>query len=88
MRRTAAGPRRRAVYDHVPIFLVSVSIAYAPVSTGIGNFAGEHWRFSALSPFVAANIAGLIVITITLPLLLRILRRLWEIVAPFGKEPR
>jgi signal transduction histidine kinase len=60
------------------IFLLSVSIAYAPVSTGIGNFAVGHWRFFALSPFAAANIASLVVIAVTLPPLLRILRRLFE----------
>ncbi|MDR0293424.1 MAG: HAMP domain-containing histidine kinase [Oscillospiraceae bacterium] len=60
------------------IVLIAVSFMYNAISTGIGNYAGENWFQAARYPLLGASAVNLIVVALTLPPLLFMLRRLYE----------
>jgi signal transduction histidine kinase len=60
------------------IFNLSVNLMYSMIPAGIGNYASESWLSSWNYPMLAANLVGFAIVAVTLPLLLYVLRRLFD----------
>jgi len=59
-------------------FAISVTYTYCLISNGMGTLAWDIWFVNSVYPMLGASFISLLVIVITLPVLLIILRRLYE----------
>ena len=67
---------RKRVWQNV--FLLSVLFMYSPIYIGTGTFVGHNWFQSAAHPLLMSNIVSLVIVIITLPPLLILLRQLCD----------
>ena len=60
------------------LFLLALSFSYILIPRGIGTFAGESWFSTSAYPMFAADVVKALVIVLTLPFLLYMIRRLFN----------